>query len=1304
MASLVLGIAGSAIGPELFGNLTLFGATITGAQIGGAIGTLIGSEIDSALMPGESVHRTGPRLSDVNIQASTEGAAIPRLYGRMRVAGQLLWATQYKETAVTTTTDEGGKGGPKVTVTETDYKYSISFAVGLCAGAATKIGRVWADGTPIDLTQFTTRFHAGDESQGFDPLIEEIEGTGNTPAYRGLAYIVFEDMALEQFGNRIPQLQFETIRSISSADPHSLENMLGAVALIPGAGEFVYASEVVTADDGDGTTLVQNAHNSASEADVDASLDELVALAPNLHAVSLVVGWFGSDTRCGECTIKPGVETATKDTYPQIWRVDGVARPDAHLVSQVGGIPAYGGTPSDESVVEAIADLNARGLAVMLCPFLFMDMEGYPWRGRITCDPPPGAPGSPDKTAAAATQVDAFFGAATAGDFSVDGTSVSWTGGADWGWRRMVLHYALLAQAAGGVDAFLIGSELRGLTRLRSSAVDYPAVAALKALAADVRAILGPDTKLGYAADWSEYSNHQTGDAPGALLFNLDPLWSDANIDFVGVDNYLPLADWRDGTAGLDYDAANGPTSIHDLDYLTRNIRGGEDYDWYYASDADRDSQTRTPIADGLGKPWVFRAKDFWNWWSNAHHDRPDGSESASATDWVPQGKPIRFCEIGCPAVDKGANRPNVFFDPKSSESALPYYSNGERDDLIQRMFLQAHLAYWSGADNPVSAVYAAPMVDTTRLFVWCWDARPFPFFPARADIWGDAANYQYGHWLNGRLGAVELSDLVAALCADASFDDVDVSNLSGLVTGFAVTDTMSPRDAIAPLGLAYHFDGVESEGLIRFVMRGQANPASFAEGDLVPPDGDPSFGFTLERAQETDLPVASRITYIDADADYRQAVAEARRLVGSSDRIANSALPLVLDQGQAIGIGQRLLMDAWVMRESAAFALAPSALALDPTDEVLLDAGGRVRRLRLTGIDDSGARKIAAVATDPSVYEPLTGPQRAPGVVQGVSQTGRALVVFLDLPLLTGNEVPWAPHVCAFAGPWPGAVLVLKSAGDSNYALDTSLTLAARIGETIADFYSGPAWRWDEAGALEVRLYNGNCASLDDLSVLGGANAVAVQNSDGAWEVLQYAAATLIAPNQWRLTKLLRGQAGTETAMRAPVASGARVVLLDGALAQLALKQNEYTLAFNYLWGPQGKAISDPAYQGATLQFDGVGLRPLSPVALSARWLDGDLSLSWIRRTRIGGDSWDQTEVPLAEEFEAYDIEVLDGADAVVRTFSSQPAAPLVYASADIATDFPSGLPNPLRFTVYQLSATVGRGVGATVEIWFSS
>ncbi|HWA31780.1 MAG TPA: glycoside hydrolase/phage tail family protein, partial [Rhizomicrobium sp.] len=967
MASLVLGIAGQAVGNALLGDgVSLFGLTLSGSAIGGAIGAFAGSEIDAALAP--ATKRQGPRLSDINIQSSTEGAAIPRVYGRMRVAGQLIWATNFKETS--STAKSGGKGGPSVT--ETDYSYSISFAVGLCAGPVASIGRVWADGSLLDLTPYTMRFYPGDETQAQDPLIQEIEGEDNTPAYRGLCYVVFEDMPLAAFGNRIPQLQFEIVRPISDTNPNALENMLKGVALIPGAGEFVYATDVVTEDNGAGATVPENAHTSATVADITASLDQLQSLAPNLGAASLVVGWFGSDLRCGSCTVKPGVESAIKQTYPETWSVNGVARGDAHVVSQIDGRPAYGGTPSDESVVQAIADLKARGLRVMFCPFLFMDIASgnamtdpytgasgqpaYPWRGRITCDPAPGISGSPDETSEAATQANSFFGGAGISDFAVSGTNVSWTGGDEWSYRRMVLHYAHLCAAAGGVDAFLIGSELRGLTQVRDGATSYPAVAALKTLAADVRTILGSGTKIGYAADWSEYNNHQTGG--GAVLFNLDPLWSDANIDFVGIDNYMPLSDWRDGSDHLDYDAVNGPTDIHDAAYLARNIKGGEDYDWYYASDADRTAQARTPITDGLGKPWIWRAKDIWNWWSNAHYDRADGSESATATAWTPQSKPIWFTELGCPAVDKGANEPNVFVDPKSSESFLPYFSNGARDDLIQRMFLEAHLNFWADdANNPSSTVYSGRMVDVSNTYIWCWDARPYPAFPSLADIWGDAGNYTLGHWLNGRLGAVLLADLVAALCADADFSAYDVSNLTGIVTGYAVTDTMAPRDAINPLSVAYHFDAVESDGVVKFRMRGQPAATPLGESDLVLPDGDASFGFTLNRAQETDLPLASRITYIDADSDYRSAVTEARRLMSLSDRVAQSTLPIVMDQAQASGIGARLLQDAWVMRETAQFSLPPSQLALDPADEVELTAGGRTHRLRLTEINDAGAR-----------------------------------------------------------------------------------------------------------------------------------------------------------------------------------------------------------------------------------------------------------------------------------------------------------------------------------------------------------
>ena len=109
----------------------------------------------------------------------------------------------------------------------------------------------------------------------------------------------------------------------------------------------------------------------------------------------------------------------------------------------------------------------------------------------------------------------------------------------------------------------------------------------------------GGTTKIGYAADWSEYNNHQTGDAAARCCFNLDPLWSDANIDFIGIDNYMPLADWRDGTAHLDYDAVTGRPTFT-IPIISRpTSRAARITTGTMPIEADRDAQTRTPITDG---------------------------------------------------------------------------------------------------------------------------------------------------------------------------------------------------------------------------------------------------------------------------------------------------------------------------------------------------------------------------------------------------------------------------------------------------------------------------------------------------------------------------------------------------------------------------------------------------------------------------------------------------------------------------------------------------------------------------------
>ena len=435
------------------------------------------------------------------------------------------------------------------------------------------------------------------------------------------------------------------------------------------------------------------------------------------------------------------------------------------MSTSTSGQPAYGGTPSDASVIAAIVDLKARGFEVLLHPLLIMDVPAgntlpnpysnnaagvgqaaYPGRGKVTCSPAIGFTGTVDKTGTATTQINTFFTQAN-------------------GYNAFILQMAALAVAAGGVGAFLIGSELVGLTRVRNASNGFPAVTNLIALAASVRAVLGAGTKISYGADWTEYSNYRPDDGTGDVWYHLDGLWADTNIDFVGIQMMAPLADWRDGTGHLDYQAT-GPTTIYDPAYLTAGIEGGECYDWIYASQANREAQTRTTITDpGYGDPKVFRQKDVRGWWNSIHKHRPGGVRNAGATAWTAGMKPIWFTALGCPAVDKAANQPAATLDAKSSESALPWASNGARDDAIQRAVLKAHLTHWAG-----DAMVA-------RSLVWGWDARPGPIFGQDAK-WPDTPNWQRGHWVSGRLGAAPAEETFRDIFTRAGFTAYEIKPL----------------------------------------------------------------------------------------------------------------------------------------------------------------------------------------------------------------------------------------------------------------------------------------------------------------------------------------------------------------------------------------------------------------------------------------------------------------------------------------------------------------------------------------------
>ena len=1234
---------------------------LIGGGVGHAVGAALGGVVDRGLIGALSPARQrGPRLETLRIQSTAEGAPMVCAFGRARVTGQVIWAARFLERR---NESGGGKGGPRAI----DYAYSLSFAVAVCEGPIDGIGRIWADGTLLDQTGVAMRVYRGTGDQMPDPLIEAVEassvagsagGSGGAPAYRGTAYVVFEDLPLGAFGDRAPQLSFEVFRRPGG---ETLEETLEGVCLIPGAGEFVLATEPVMRREGLTRTTAENVHLGDGRTDLTASLDQLAAQCPNLKRVSLVVGWFGDDLRAGHCRVKPGVERRDKATEPRAWSVAGLERGDAHLISEVDGMPAYGGTPSDDSVRQAVAALKARGWAVTLYPFVFMDVPAdndlpdpyggarqaaYPWRGRIKGEDGAGASGD----------VAAIFGG-------------------DWGLRRLALHYAGLA-AETGCDGLLIGSEMRGLTWTRDAGGGYPAVAQYRALAADCRAAAGPDVALSYAADWSEYSGHRPSDGSGDVIFHLDPLWADEAINYVGIDWYPPLGDWRAGDGGIDAEVFGGPD---DATYLASQVAGGEGFDWYYASDADRAAQVRTPILDGAdGEDWVFRSKDLAGWWSHAHHDRPGGVRSATPTPWVPGMKPIRLTEFGCAAVDRGGNAPNLFRDPKSSESFLPPHSTGVRDDRMQRRALEALLQHFElPVNNPVSTVYGEPMLEAAD--AWCWDARPYPAFPALDDVWADAGAWAAGHWLNGRMSG-DAQSLLAAILRRGGVDDFEIGAASGAVSGYVIDRPMRTRDALEPLLHAFDMEACERGGRVSLIgVEGAGGTLALADLGLT----DGRAGPVRMRSLEA-LPAMARIRFIDEGADYQTGATVVR---GEGDGGSVDAdLPAVCGAGLAKALARRLLKGEG--EDRLTIALGPlEALRLEAGDTVAVEGETGTWRVGRVTLDETPTAILARRDGESVGPEPVLWRRGA-----GIESAGAPFVRILDLPPLPGAEPDDRLIAAVACEPWwPVTVHV----GENAETLTARGTVGApaTVGQLTQDLTPGVLHRWDETNALVVRLEGAAPASLSESAVLGGANLAAVETAAG-WEIVQYRQAALLGGGIWRLSGLLRGQQGTEGEMAAGASEGAIVVLLDPRAGRFETATGERGLARIARVGPSGRAPGGLGFVDAAFTPMRLHARPWSPV-LRVVEEGGGRRLVWTPRVRIG-DVWDQE--PAEVDPRRFRVRILDGG--VQRRAFEVAETSFLYAVEDMAEDFPGGGGPESVVAVAQYGPGFGWGVEAQAPL----
>jgi hypothetical protein len=1228
MSSNILGNVGSgalAVGGAYFGGPL-------GGLIGRAVGGFAANEVGNLLNdPKVLKGNVGQHLADLAVQGSGYGKMIPVVYGYGRLAGNIIWALPIQQvTTVTQSNSGGGKGtnGKQATTkSDTQYSYFITLAIAICEGEIDEFVNIWADSQLLNQANYSFRYYYGTQTQTPDSLIESYMGVGKTPAYRGMAYIVMENFPIAAYGNRIPNFTFEVKKTvnIATSEETPVEELISAMVLIPGAGEFVYDNVVQSKIQGElvggnwaqvGNIKRVNQNNASGKADALVALDQLAKTCPNVRWVSVVVCWFGDSIDAGTCVIKPGVEYQTGAiTSPDVWSAGGFTRATARQITLIGGNPQYGGTPSDASLLRYLTELKSRGYKIMFDPLVFMDVANKPWRGRIT---------------GSASSIANFF------------TKTN-------GYNAFIIYYANLVKNY--VDAFMIGSEMIGLTSVNNGSNIFPGVSELVSLAATVKSIVGANVKVTYGADWSEY-HHTSGG-----WYNMDPLWASPNIDMVGIDAYFPLTDEQEPAAGF--------TKQQIMDGWT----SGEGYDWYY-SDVNRTVKTQLTAE--------FAWKNLAWWWNNTHVN-----PNSVATAWIPASKKIWFTEYGFPSVDGSTNQPNVFYDPRSSESHFPYHSRGRVDFRAQRNALAATESKWAESN----------MVE--RKFLWTWDARPFPFWPDLINVWADGDLWQYGHWVQGKLGVSSLAAIVAELCGRAGLDEsqIDASRLTSTVDGYIIKNQVTVRSAIETLTKAYFFDAVESSGQVKYISRNGSAAFAISESALVPVGKDKQT-IDIARLQEFELPQNINVVYISQESNYQGAAQGSQRLAVNSNIKQTISLPIVMSEQFAKIVADISLYKAWLERSQYTFTLPFKYAALEPTDIISVTINGYVHNVRVetTKLVAPAVLKITALADDASVYDCYSAPAAISPQTVAVADPGATILYILDLPAMPADSTSAQGYlryaVCGVEKAWDGAVIFQSSDAGDNYNQLISVPGASVIGTATNILGAGVTDIFDYANNLTVNLYgSGTLESLSQLAVLNGANMAKIGD-----EIIQFQTATLVAEGKYSLSGLLRGRLGTEAAIGGHT-SGEPFILIDNNIVKEIGPNSLIGIAKLYKAVSVGENITDSSAQ--SFAYKAVALRPFSPVSIAgARDGSGNLTITWIRRTRTNGQWQDNVDVPIGEAFEAYEVDIMNG-NSVVRTISNLTSPTANYSAANQIIDFGS-IKSIININVYQLSDIVGRGTAA--------
>lgn len=540
------------------------------------------------------------------------------------------------------------------------------------------------------------------------------------------------------------------------------------------------------------------------------------------------------------------------------------------------------------------------------------------------------------------------------------------------------------------------------------------------------------------------------------------------------------------------------------------------------------------------------------------------------------------------------------------------------------------------------------------------------------------------------------VADVLLDLCTQAGLDasEVDVAAVTAEVHGMR----LAPGPAASTIGTLVGGLGLQVVGTgtqIAFRPLEQPIAAELVGDELLAGEKR----WPVKRLREDTLPRSVTVNHLDPDRDYQRGSQRQQRQTTRSVQAVTLDAPIALTAAQAFAAADALLYRSWTARtQYGAFGLLPRWLELEPGDRVGVTVDGVRHDVRLTSIEigAQGALQCEGEAYDAAVLTGATGGVGGGFPGQTLPEYGLTTLLLLDAPALTDAEARQVGYRVAATGSgtaWRSGVLEVSVDGGTTWVQTAVLPGYTTIGFGGATPLPAPplhvgAANIDTDSTVEVTLVKGALASTTDALLIAGANRALLGD-----ELIQFGTATLVSGTTYTLGRLLRGRRGTEWAM-AGHAADETFALLSGA-PFVAATVADLGAERLYRITPTGGEPSAPV----AFTIAGASARPFSPVEIAgSRNGGGDLTITWTRRSRIGTELPNSGDIPLDEPTERYEVDILDGGGAVVRTLASSTPS-VVYGAAQQLVDF-GALQPAVAVRIYQIGQLVGRGTPAEATL----